>query len=198
MKQFSRKRLLVALIIALFCFLVLAASVLSYRQNNRMRNNTLRDVRGDLNLMSVASREALLRSDRAALRNLIKQWGSKRPELRELRVVAPDKSVIAEYKSPQPSVGEKFSLSKEVAAGQRQLATILFHGDFSATDKVTRGIRRTLFSVVSIFTALFGAALWLIVRNIALEPLEDAVNTRTQALVEANREFEQLTNNSPS
>ena len=198
MRQFSKERLVAGMIAALFCFLVLAASILSHQQKNRVRNNTLRDIQGDLELMSSASLEALLKSDYVAVRNFIEQWGSTRKEYHELRVTAANGFVIAEYINPEAPSGETFSLSREVLMGKTKLATIRLLGDYSDTDKVITAIRRKLVLVASIFTTLLGAALWLLFRNMAIVPLEDVVNRRTEALLEANQELEQLTNNSPT
>ena len=198
LNQFSRKRLLVGFIIALFIFLVLSASMLAQRQKNRMRDNTLRDVQSDLDVMADASREALLRGNLAAVQKFIRQWGGRRKDLREIRATAPDGSLIAEYRAQGPARSEPFSLSKEVVAGQGKLATIIVNGDFRQSDKAIGSMRTNVLFAGSIITLLLGAVLWLIFRSMAIDPLEDVVSRRTQALLEANNELEQLTNNSPS
>ncbi len=198
MKQFSRIRALVGLTIALFCFLLLSASIISYRQREILRNNTLREIQSDIDLMSDASLDALLKSDFVSVRNFINQWGGKRKEYRNLRVIAPNGYIIAEYNSPEAAYGESFTISKEVAIGKLKLATIIVRGDYDETDEIIARIRSQIILVSLILTALLGMALWLIFRNTTIEPLEEAVNKRTKALLESNEALKQLTDNSPS
>ncbi len=196
--QFSRTRLLGGLVVALFCFLVLATAILSHQQQKRLRNNTVRDLRGDLDLIAFASTEALLKSDYISVRNFVAQWGNKRAEHHEFQVVAPNGFVIAEHKSPAAPAGETLSLTREIMAGKTRLATVRYVGDFQEIDKVIQGIRRKLVATALLLTTLLGTALWLIFRNMAIGPLEDAVRERTRDLLTANQELEQLTNNSPT
>ncbi len=198
MKQFSRIRALVGLTFALFCFLFLSASIISYQQQKILRNNTLREIKSDIDLMSDASLDALLKSDFVSVRNFINQWGGKRKEYRNLRVIAPNGYIIAEYNYSEADYGESFTISKEVAIGKLKLATIIVSGDYNETDKIVARIRSQIILVSLILTALLGMALWLIFRNTTIEPLEEAVNKRTKELLESNEALKQLTDNSPS
>jgi hypothetical protein len=190
--------LLYLFILALLSFLFIVVSMIVYHQRDGLRKNTYRDIKADLNLMADASREALVKSDYVFVRNAIRQWGEKRKEFVELRFVAPNGFVIAEYKNPESTAGETYSLTKEVTIDQYRLATIYLKGNYYEADTLTTEIRNQLAFAGLLITVLLGAVLWLIFRNMAIAPLEAAVNKRTQALLESNRELEQLMNNSPS
>lgn len=198
MRQFSRIRSLVGLTFALFCFLLLSASIISYYQRETLRNNTLREIQSDIDLMSDASLDALLKSDFVSVRNFINQWGGKRKEYRSLRVIAPNGYIIAEYNYSGPAYGESFTVSKEVAFGKLKLATIVARGDYYEADRIMARIRSQIILASLILTALLGVALWLIFRNTTIEPLEEVIDKRTKALLESHEELKQLTDNSPS
>ncbi len=198
MIPFSKARPFVGLVVALCCFLVLAIALLSQQQQKRLHNTTARDLQGDIDLISIVTLESLLNADYASVRNIVNEWGEKRPEHHEFRVVAPNGFVIAEHRSSVPPAGETLSLTKDVVIGQTKLATIQFLGDYQETDKMIAGIRLRLIGAAVLLTVVLGAALWLIFRNMAIGPLEDAVRERTRDLVAANQELEQLTNNSPT
>jgi hypothetical protein len=197
-RQFDHLRLLGVLVLVLFCFLALSAALISEQEKDLLRRNTLNDVEGDLEIMADASVEALLKSDYVAVRNFIEQWGGKRRECRELRIVAPNGFVIAEYRSPDEPAGETYTLVREVVIEKTRLATISLRGDYYQSDTLMAALRNKLIVVAFIITGLLGAALWSLFRRMAIVPLEEAVQKRTVVLEETVRELDQLANNSPT
>jgi hypothetical protein len=197
-RNFSRKRLVFLLLTALFSFLVLVSLVISRQQRDVLRANTLRDVHTELQLMADASLEPLLKSDYVAVRNFVSKWGAGRSEYHDLRVTAPNGFTIARYANSETPVGETYTLSKEISLDGERLAVITLSGDYCQADILMANVRNKFILAALLLTAALGAALWIIFRSAALDPLEDAVRARTRDLLAANRELEQLTNNSPA
>ncbi|TAN44785.1 MAG: hypothetical protein EPN22_05395 [Nitrospirae bacterium] len=186
------------LTVVLFCFLLLAAVLVAYQQRDLLRKNLSADAVNDLDIMAAFSLEALLKSDYTSVRNSVEQWGKKRKEFHELRVAAPNGFIIAEYINPEATLGETYSMTKDITFNETKLATIYLLGDYCEAEIIAVRLRNRLVLTGTIITALLGIALWLVFRRTAIAPLEDAVNERTCALSNANQELEQLAEHSPT
>lgn len=198
MKQVSNARLLAALVIMLLAFLLISASLSVRQQREMLHEEVERDARIRLDLMANASLEALLKSDYAAVRNFIEQWGMQHKEYQEIHVIAPNGFAIAKYINHEPPEGTTYYLIKELTIGDAKLATLYLRGDYREVERVLIQLKAELVISAFLITTLLGAALWALFRNLAIAPLEAEVSKRTQALLDINQELELLTNNSPS
>ena len=141
--------------------------------------------------MADATLEALLKSDYVTVRTFVKRWGETHKEIHEIRVVAPNGFVLAEYRDPVEQPGEVYSLSKEVLIENNHVATIHLVGDYRNSEMIALQLRNRLFLAALIITALLGAALWYNFRALALTPLEGMVAERTRALSDTNKVLQQ-------
>ena len=191
MKQLRQPRVLAIFIVILFCFLTVAAVLVSYQQRGLLRADTYRGAMHDLDLMADASLDALLTSDYSTTRAFILRWGKTHEETHVLRAVAPNGFVLAEYRNPSPMAAETYSLSREVVIGDKTLATLHLTGDYHNAEKIASQLRTRLILAALIITALLGMALWIVFKKMAMAPLEELVEARTRALSVSNQELEQ-------
>ncbi|MBF0327624.1 MAG: PAS domain-containing protein [Nitrospirae bacterium] len=155
-----------------------------------MRKNAYRDIVEDSEIMASALLESILKSDYVTIRTIVKEMSKKRNEFHEIRVTSPNGFEIAGYKNNRVTEGETYSVNKEVMFEQKKLATIFLHGDYHSVDIMVDQLRnRLIFAGVAI-TLMLGSALWFLFRYMAIEPLEQTVNNRTQALLYANKKLQ--------
>lgn len=175
----------------LFCFLTVTAFLVAYQQQKLLHADTYQHAIQNLDLMSDASIEALLKSDYVTVRTFVERWGTTHKDIHEIRAVAPNGFVIAEYRNPLRKAGEVYSLSKEVLIQDIPVATIHIVGDYGNAEMIASQLKYRLILAALIITSLLGAALWATFSRLALAPLEDMVSERTRALSVANQELAQ-------
>jgi len=198
MIQFRQARVLCFLVLVLLCFQFATASLIAYKQKQRLRTSTYNDSVNELGIMADLSHDALLKSDFASVRALIRRWGEKRRDFLELRVVSPNGFVIAEHRNPNPAPSETYLLKTDVLSEKIKIAAIYLSADYRSANYTSKQLRGRLFLAAISITTLLGIALWLVIRKTALAPMEKTVNEKTSALQEANHELEQLLDNSPT
>ena len=178
-------------IFVLFCFLTVTSLLVAYQQRKLLYSDTYQQAVLNLDLMADASFEALLKSDYVTVRTFVLRWGNAHKYIHEIRAVAPNGYVIAQYHTPDQKFDEAYSLSKEVLIENRPVATIHLTGDYRNAEMIASQLRNRLIISALIITTLLGTALWFIFRVLALTPLEDMVDERTQALLSTNKKLEQ-------
>lgn len=182
MKQFPHSRLLSIFVVVLFIFLALAAFLVAYQQRELLRESTQRRAEYDLDLMVEASFEALLKSDYVTVRTFVERWGGSHKDIRMLRVMTPNAFVLAEHRDDSPPVGETYSLSKKVQIAEKTVATFFLVGDYRESEEIAAELRSRLLLAALVITSLLGTVLWLVMRHLALAPLEKMVEERTHDL----------------
>lgn len=175
--------------LVLLFFLIVTSFLLSNSQQAMLRAEAQDRAGHDLDLMSDTAREVLLKSDYALVRTMVEKWGMSHNEFMEIRAIAPNGYVIAEYRSATPRSAEYTSLSRDVMLGDRKLATLLLVVDFHNMDEIATLLRYKLLLGAFILTALLGAAVWYFFQKLAMEPLEKLVAVRTASLVTKNQEL---------
>lgn len=191
MSQTSHLRLVSIFVVVLFCFLVVSALLVARQQRNLLYTDIYRHAVQNLDLMADASFEALLKSDYVSIRTFVARWGAHDPEIREIRVVAPNGYVIAEYRDPSPEDGENYSINKEVTIANRTVAALYLVGGYGNAEMISSQLRNRLILSALLITVLLGVALWQTFRRLGLAPLEKMVEERTRSLLATNQELEQ-------
>lgn len=191
MKQVSRPRVLGIFMIVLLCFLGVTALFVASQQRHLLYTDTYQHAVQNLDLITDATFESLLKSDYVTVRTFVKRWGETHHEIHEIRVVAPNGYLVADYRKTAPDADEFYTLSKEVVIAGNPLVTIHLVGDYRKAREIMSQLWIRLILSALIIAALLGGALWVTFRKLALAPLEDMVNERTRALTAANQELEQ-------
>ena len=182
MRAFNPLSTLLTFIVVLFVFLIMAASLIIFQQQELLQQAVRDRAEQQLDLMADASFEALLKSDYVTVRTFVKRWGEATKEIHQIRAVTPNGFVLAEYRQPVVAAVGTYVLAKKVVIGTTELVTFHMVGDFSQVDKIAAQLKVRLLLGSLLITILLGGVLWFVFRKMALLPLEAMVEERTVEL----------------
>ncbi len=180
-KNFKKTGALLAFACILFVFLVIEDWVVIAQQRSMLMSAARDHFEREMDLMVAASHEAILRQDYVNVRYYVNRWGSLHQEYKELRVLASNGFVIAEFKRPLAQGAPFHRFRKSVKSGNRDLMTVEMTGDYTETERIINMLRLRLIFGSFLFTAVLGWALWYAVKKKALVPLETEVTLRKQS-----------------
>ena len=190
MTSFRHTRALLAFAGILLVFLVVEDSIVIMQQRNMLMTAARDHYEREMDLLAAASHEAVLKQDYVNIRSFVNRWGDAHEEYRQIRAIAPNGFLVAEYKRPASRQLPVYNFSKIIKDGSRELMTIEMSGDYGETEKIVAVLRMRLVVGSFLFTAVLGWALWYAVKKRALAPLETEVSLRRQSeeLLEAKVE----------
>ncbi len=181
MKTFKKTGFLIAFAGILLVFLVIEDSVVIVQQRDMLMSTQHEHFEREMDLLVAASHEAILRQDYVNVRYFVNRWGSLHHEYKELRVLAPNGFVIAEFKRPLTPGMPFRHFSKSIRNGNRELMTVEMTGDYAETERIVGMLKVRLIIGSLLFTAVLGWVLWYAIKKKALVPLEMEVTLRKQA-----------------
>ncbi len=190
MKRLNLLRAIGMVSAVLLFFLTIATLLLVRQQRDTLHAVTRYEAGHYLELMADASLEPLAASNHAAVRSLVERWGKDHDEIRELRVVAPNGFVLAEFRSAAQPRGEVYESSEEIRAGAKKLATLRLIGDYRDAEVIVAGFARRMALWTILITLLLCGALWFVFRRLALTPMERTVDKAAHALTITNADLE--------
>ncbi|MDH4162140.1 MAG: response regulator [Nitrospirota bacterium] len=172
---------LIAFIVVLFCFLLIEASLVAVQQGRLLTDMTRDTIESELDLMSDAFYESLLKADYITIRTFIQRWGESHDELVLIRALSPNGFVVGEFRRPPSGNARTYSLTRTLRHEGMPLLTLELVGDHREAEAVVAKLRTRLFAGAVLFTAVLGTVLWYSQRRMALIPLEQEIALRQQA-----------------
>jgi signal transduction histidine kinase len=174
----------------LLVFLVIVNYLILSHQRNLIIGTSIEHSQFELETMSAAIQEILLRKDYVAIETLLKKWGGKHEEIGGLRAVAPNGFVFGEYVKEGPFL-ESVPLERRVPYGGDEFLTVEMAVDLTPHVRQLRKLNLRLVLASLAFMSLMGGALWYAMRRKALRPLEEEITEKDARLVEAGHDWEE-------
>ncbi len=181
MRSFRHAGTLMAFAAILLVFLAIGDSIIIIQQRTMLMSDARDHYEREMDLMAAASYEAILKQDYVNIRYFVDRWGAAHEEYRQIRAIAPNGFVIAEFKRPVSPDIPIYDLRKSIKDGARELMTIEMTGGYGETEKIVGMLKIRLVAGSFLLTALLGWALWYAVKKQALLPLEAEVMLRKQS-----------------
>lgn len=202
-KHHKYLRPILSFLAVLLFFLIIADFIVMSGQRRILIEEAKKNAEDELFLMSVVTRQALLKRDYATAGRFLTQFGREHEDVFELRATAPNGFVLAEYRK-EGKPGHPFESRKEISYSDRSLVSLKLVKDFSPIMKRLNGMIFQHILISLVFGALMGGFIWLTFRRTALVPmetimgeinslnesLEQRVRERTRELAKANEELE--------
>lgn len=182
--QVSYRRALFSFVLILVVFLAVSVVVILSHQRE-MLDDMKAGARRELALLGTLSRESLLKLDYATVEKFLLQWAEEHENVIELKAVAPNNFVLAEYKREVPAA-YTYSIKQQVRYKGRDLVTLYMTRDLTAVAGSLDRLALRLIAGSVLLTVLLGTALWFALRRMALLPLERRVEERTAELARSN------------
>ncbi len=198
-------RALYAFIFVLVLFLAFTATLPILQLKGSLMDIASEDASRDLGMLESLTREAMIRHDYSAIEETFTYWGQENVRVLDIRAVAPNGFVIAEFHRPAEGPHpDPVSVGKQIRQDERILATIQLSEDFALfAHEAGRVVTKVVLSFV-VFTVMLGIVLWLTLRRTAVVPmqnllaevntlnltLEERVSSRTAELTRANQALE--------
>ncbi len=181
MRRFRQHGTLLSFIAVLIVFFLVGGIVIIAEQRNALTSMVLSHEERDLELMSEASYEALLKHDYVTITSFVNRWGEMHQSYTLIRAIAPNGFVVAEFTRPATPGIPLYSLKKTIQQGDRELLAFEITGDQRKVMEVVGMLRNRLMFGTVFFSLLLGAALWYAMKRMALLPMEQEIEQRKRA-----------------
>ncbi len=181
MRGARRQEALIAFVAVLIVFFVVEVIVVTAQQRKAITSIVISNGERELELIAEASYEALLKHDYVTITSFVNRWGEKHESYREIRAIAPNGFVIAEFSRPAPPGIPLYSLKKTIKQGNVELLSFEIVGDHSKAMEVAGMLRNRLIFGSVLFSLLLGAALWYAMKRMALLPMEQEIEQRKRS-----------------
>ncbi len=139
-----------------------------------------------LTLIGQFSRESLAKGRYQDVEQFLNQWALDNSAIVELRAVAPNDFMVADYRRAIPAA-DPIKVEYVVRHGKTPILTLRLAADFQPIHDRLRVINLTYVLGVAGLGLIVSLAVWLAVRRLALAPLEKA----KEALAESNESLRQ-------
>lgn len=183
----QQKRLLVYFLIILLAFLILANILIVSQQYHMMLEDARKRANLELDLISDFVKESFLKHDYAAASQFLQEWGEKHDYIVEMKATIKNNFELVNYLSSTP-VTKKLTVSRHVEFSSNNHFDLTIASDLTFIEQLTRRLTIYLVLVFTGIFILFGWILWIALRRIALIPLENEVNKRTQELAQLSHQ----------
>ncbi|SCZ59989.1 putative bifunctional diguanylate cyclase/phosphodiesterase [Thiohalomonas denitrificans] len=207
----EKLRTLVGLTLVLAAFLLVADIVIYQHQRQLLYTEAHENLTRELDLVGGFVREAAVRDDYATIERFLTRWGLQHPKsLVEVEAVAPNGFVLAHYQRDGPPAEDVVEATRVVHLDETPLLTLRAVKDASRVKRGLTSLMGQLAGSSLVLLAALATILWYVVRRLALLPMEqeiqrrrhaeslltlhrdrldELVQTRTQELVESNRQL---------
>ncbi|MDH5750927.1 MAG: PAS-domain containing protein [Deltaproteobacteria bacterium] len=177
-------------------FLGLADFILMSMEEKRRMEVQEKLLDSDVDLFASYVSEALMKYDYEAVVQSVVRWGTMREELVEIRVALENGFELANYQVSEMPVQVKRIIRKVSVpeVGQVEIHLTL---DMTRTLEELSQVRMRIFLISLVFTLVLGLSLWLVLRWLAIRPLESEIVERQRAeekFIRLNQDLEEKVN----
>lgn len=164
----------------LMLFLIITDVIAVTSQRNQLLEHTGVHFVNELDTISIAIREPLLRQQYDDVEQFLLHWGKEDDHIIGITGIMPNGFELVQYKHPGPSVNFQ-PYEKRVQFAGKDLITLRIVRDFSGEEKILDSLQMHLITGSTLLTVIFGSVLWLTLQKTAVKPLEREITIRKQA-----------------
>jgi PAS domain S-box-containing protein len=165
----------------LLLFLAILDVGIVSQQRKLLIERTNEHFKDELNLLSEVTLEALLKHDYVSVKLYLERWGAEDMSFSEIRAVAPNGFVLAEFTRPLPANVSVFHVKKQVKYEETDLVVLELVGNHLEVERIINTLNRRLIISSAIFMVVMGIALWYSQKKVALVPMEKEIERRREA-----------------
>jgi PAS domain S-box-containing protein len=165
--------------IVLLFFLVIIDVIIVAQQRNQLHKEVMSHMKGDLELIGTFIENPLLKQEYSKVENFLNKWISDHDEILQFRAIMPNGFELVSYRRPDPS-DQNYSLRKVVTFEGINPITLEMVRDASPEEIILGRMRFQLIAGSILLTIVLGATIWLIMKRMALAPMEQEIITRRQ------------------
>ena len=134
--------------------------------------------------------EPLLKHQFADVDSFIQQWAMSHKDVIRFEAISPKGHVFSTFSRKSASPYE-LSLTKEVSFEGQHLLTLSMTKDYAEIEELLSTSKNILLGTSFLIVSVLGIGLWIVLRMLAIKPLEDEIAKRSQA----ERELEEVNDN---
>jgi PAS domain S-box-containing protein len=173
-------RVVAALMVLLLVFL----AGIDYFIINKERQTRLAQARSALEAelaeAAIFMVEPLLKFKFGEIEQFIQLWSASSEDVISFKAVTPQGMILTEFQR-QSASAFRLAATKEIVYEDLRLLTLVMEKDYSATEARLTTLRNISLISSLVITLGFGVTLWLILRFLAIRPLEAEISRRRQA-----------------
>ena len=164
---------------ALLIFMSINGWFLINEQQKEFKQEFHEHVQGELALVVLMVKDAILRYDIKTVEQFIVHWGNSRPDITEIKAIGVNGFTLAHYlrqKSQQDTIQAQEDVYYQ---GEKFLTLTVIHDTASLQQNIKK-ISWNFGVSSALITALLALILWLVLRKTAVLPLEKEINRREE------------------
>jgi PAS domain S-box-containing protein len=150
-------------------------------------------IKSEMALAGTFISEAMLREEFSVVEQFVVRWGEKDKEILEFTATTPAGIVLAEFKREKES-HVPLQVDHRVTFQEQHLLDLVMKKDLSSFEATLTKLRHRLLQRSLIMVILLGVISWIILKNLALRPLEEEIERRTEAEKELEKSSQELEN----
>ncbi|MDD3518506.1 MAG: ATP-binding protein [Chromatiales bacterium] len=190
--HFRHRNLIAGLIIALVAFMLIASALVTAHQRQLLRDTLRADLEQHANVIAALVQDALLREDYAAVADFVARHVQDQPDIVRVNARMQNGFAVADYRRAQPA-RHSIVVERRVDYRPDNHLTLTLETDLQSMEATLSTLNRHLVLVTIGVTLLFGIAMWMLFRRMAILPLQTEIAARTRieaALREQQQELE--------
>ena len=170
----------IAFLLVLVLFLVTVDMLIISNQRTISINEEKKHMNVVINLAGILLRESLLKHDYDEIEQFLIQWGKEKDDILEIKAIMPNGFLLVHYRSVHPQVNI-YSIQKQVEYFDRNLITLEVVMDHTHTERILKGLQLQLIAGSLLLASFFAAFLWIVMKKLAIKPLEKEIERRMLA-----------------
>ncbi|MDM8547584.1 PP2C family protein-serine/threonine phosphatase [Candidatus Venteria ishoeyi] len=185
MKKLSitmRQRLLLLVFIAvLLVFLFSAALVIVSNQHDSLLKEEKKQAYQEVELIAEFVSEQFLKHEYAKINQFLTRWSEKREHVVHLKAKLKNGFILVDY-SREVLTEDTFSVHKKLEFVNGNSLNLYLVRDLKAMHHIVYELNKQLMYLFITLFVLLVVALWLVIRSVALKPMEMEIQRRTEEL----------------
>ena len=136
--------------------------------------------RTEMELVATFVTEPMLRFQFAYVEQFIQQWGEKNADVVLFRAVTPTGNLLTEYRR-ETGTEHPLEVKEKVVFAGRHILDLEMISDLEVVEHTISDLQRQMILWSVIVTMIIGMVLWVVLKLLALRPLEEEIRRRRQA-----------------
>ncbi|EIJ41151.1 signal transduction histidine kinase [Beggiatoa alba B18LD] len=186
---FRQGRLLILILFILLAFLTIAGSLIATHQKSLLMASEQNRITLELDLISGFIKESFLQRDYNAVSLFLSDWGQQRAYIVSIKAILKNDFELVHYQRDTPAAAT-FTIQKQIQFSATNGLMIEISTDLADIQHIIQTLNFQLFAIALLIVAVLGVAIWVTLRKIALIPMEQEIERRTQALREMNQDLQ--------
>jgi two-component system, cell cycle sensor histidine kinase and response regulator CckA len=182
---------LLAFMILLFLFLGAMDVFVVTSQRRAQFDHVKSYIRSEMALAGTFMSEAMLREEFSIVEQFVLRWGERDKEIIEFKAITPTGINLAHF-ARERQTNSPIQVTYKVEFEGQHLLNLVMIKDLSGFDRTFAKLRRTLLQRSFVLIILLGLISWLILKNLALRPLEQEIDKRLKIEKELERTRDDL------